>query len=370
MSAVPRDDTKKEIYTASQWRLMWYSFKKHRLANVGGVIILVTYIVVVFAEFFAPYDPRFNDLDSSFAPPMRIHVLRNDGKISVPFVYLITQRRDPDSFMLFYEENKDKVFPISFFVRGDPYKLWGLIAGDVHLFGLKDGRRMYVLGTDQQGRDMLSRIIYGARISMSIGLIGVSISFVLSIIFGCVSGYIGGMADIVIQRMIEVLTSLPSLPLWMSLAVAIPLRWSVTQVFFAITVILSLISWPGLARQVRGKILALKQTDFITAAILDNAKMMRVIGSYLTPAILSHLIASITLAIPRMILAETALSFLGIGLRQPAISWGVLLQDAQNIETLVSYSWLFLPVIPIIVVILSFNFLGDGLRDAADPYKD
>ena len=359
---------RQSAYTASQWTLMWHAFKKHRLAAAGGALLILAYIVVLFGEFIAPYDPNFRDQKSSFVPPMRIHIVTN-GALHRPSIYALKQIRDMETLRLTYVENPEELRPIRFFVRSDPYELWGLIESDVHLFGVEGNQRMYLFGTDQMGRDMLSRMIYGARISMSIGLIGVSISFVLAIVLGCLSGYFGGAADTIIQRIIEILRSIPTLPLWMALAIAIPLNWPITRVFFAITIILSLLSWPGLAREVRGKILALRGTDYVVAAMLDNAGTGRLLSRYLLPSIMSHLIASITLAIPGMILGETALSYLGLGLRAPAISWGVLLQNAQNTQTVVSSPWLLLPVLPIIIVILSFNFLGDGLRDAADPYK-
>ena len=338
------------------------------MAVVGGIIILIAYMVAVFAEFVAPFDPEYRDEKSPFVPPMKIH-FTTEGKLHFPSVYALSQIRDEVTLRVHYVEDKTKRYQIRLFVHGDPYRLWNIVGSNLHLFGTKEGQRPYFLGTDQQGRDLLSRIIYGTRISMSIGLVGVTISFVLAIMLGGISGYLGGISDTIIQRVIEVLTSIPSLPLWMALAVAIPISWPITRVFFVITIILSLISWPTLARQVRGMILALKETAYIDAAILDNVVTRRLIGSYFLPAVLSHLIASLTLSVPGMILGETALSFLGIGLHPPAISWGVLLQDAQNIQTVALSSWLILPVIPIVIVVLAFNFLGDGLRDAADPYR-
>lgn len=369
MSDTAKKEDKRPGYNLSQWQLMWYDFKKHRLALVGGTVVLLFYLVALFTEFIAPYDPFFRDIYSPLVPPMSIHIRDEEGRFHRPFVYGIRQERDPETFNPFYVVEKSKRYPISFFVHGDSYKMWGLFKSDLHLFGVVGEQRMHFLGTDQQGRDLLSRIIFGTRISMSIGLIGVGISFILGIILGGISGYFGGVADLIIQRMIEILTSIPSLPLWMALAVAIPLSWPITRVFFVITIILSLMSWPGLARQVRGKFLSLREEDYIVAAQLDNAKTGRLIFRYLLPSFLSHIIASGTLAIPGMILGETALSFLGIGLRAPAISWGVLLQAAQNIQTVALSPWLLLPGVFVVIVILAFNFLGDGLRDAADPYK-
>ena len=359
----------KTLYTASQWKLMRLAFMKHRLAVVGGIIVVVFYLIAIFAEFVAPYDPDHRDMESQFVPPMRLHIITPEGKLYRPFVYPLVEVRDFETFAVRYEEDESAIYPIRFWVHGDRYKFWGVFWTDVHLFGVDGDQRYYLLGTDQQARDMFSRIVYGTRLSMSIGLIGVAISFVLAIVFGTISGYFGGLADIIIQRVIEVIMCVPSLPLWMALAVAIPLTWSITKVFFFITLILSLIGWAGLARAVRSKLLALREADYAVSAKLDNVATIRIMFRHLIPGVLSHLIASLTLSIPSMILGETSLSFLGIGLRPPAISWGVLLQSAQNIQTVALSPWLLLPVVPIVVIILSFNFLGDGLRDAADPYK-
>ena len=359
----------KTLYTASQWKLMRLAFMKHRLAVVGGIIVVVFYLIAIFAEFVAPYDPDHRDMESQFVPPMRLHIITPEGKLYRPFVYPLVEVRDFETFAVRYEEDESAIYPIRFWVHGDRYKFWGVFWTDVHLFGVDGDQRYYLLGTDQQARDMFSRIVYGTRLSMSIGLIGVAISFVLAIVFGTISGYFGGLADIIIQRVIEVIMCVPSLPLWMALAVAIPLTWSITKVFFFITLILSLVGWAGLARAVRSKLLALREADYAVSAKLDNVAVIRIMFRHLIPGVLSHLIASLTLSIPSMILGETSLSFLGIGLRPPAISWGVLLQSAQNIQTVALSPWLLLPVVPIVVIILSFNFLGDGLRDAADPYK-
>jgi peptide/nickel transport system permease protein len=263
----------------------------------------------------------------------------------------------------------DRRYPMRLFIHGDSYKLFGIFKSTLHLFGAAGDQRVYLLGSDSQGRDLLSRLIIGTRISMTIGLVGVTISFILAIILGGVSGYFGGVADLVIQRFIEILTSLPSLPLWMALAAAIPLNWPITRVFFVITLILSLMGWPILSRELRGKFLALRREDFVISAQLDNATTARLMLRYLVPSALSHIIASGTLAIPNMIIGETALSFLGVGLRAPAISWGVLLQNAINIQSVVMSPWLLFPGLFVIIAVLAFNFLGDGLRDAADPYK-
>lgn len=271
MPDIIKEEIKRSVYTAGQWRIIWISFKRHRLAVVSGIFLIIVYVVSIFAEFFAPYDPHHRDMYGAFVPPMRIHLIGEDGKLRSPFIYTLEQDIAP-TLMPFYTEDKTEMHPIRLFHRGDPYKLWGLFKSDIHLFGVEGEQRLYVLGTDKQGRDMFSRTIYAARLSMSVGLVGVTISFVLGLVLGSISGYIGGVADTIIQRIIEVLRCIPSLPLWMALAVAIPLTWPIARVFFAITVILSFISWPGLARVVRGKFLYLKQTEYVMAAVLDNAK--------------------------------------------------------------------------------------------------
>ncbi len=360
---------KRILYTASQWQLMWMKFKAHRLAMAGGIIVLLFYLVAIFAEFFAPYDAAFRDTSLHLVSPMTIRLRDQEGKFHLPFVYGLEQERNMETWELIYTIDETERYPLRFFVHGDSYKLWGLWESDLHFFGVEGNKRAYLFGGDQQGRDLLSRIIYGSRVSLSIGLIGVALSFGIGVVLGAISGYYGGVTDFIIQRAIEVLISIPSLPLWMALSAAIPFSWPVTRVFFAITIILSLLTWPGLARQVRGKLLTLREEDFVTAARLAGCTESRTMFQHLIPSFLSHIIASGTLAIPGMIIGETALSFLGIGLRAPAISWGVLLQSAQNVEAIVSTPWLLLPAIFVAASVLAFNFLGDGARDAADPYK-
>ena len=267
-----------------------------------------------------------------------------------------------------YTPDPDKVERVRFLCRGDGYRFWNLFQADFHLFCAAKGGTLFLLGTDRLGRDMLSRIIYGARISLTVGLIGITISYILGLTLGGLAGYYGGWIDSVVQRLIEVVRSFPELPLWMALSAILPVTWSPILVYFGITLILGLIDWTGLARAVRSKLFALREEDFCTAAILMGARPARVIGRHLIPSFMSHLIASATITIPNMILGETALSFLGLGLRPPITSWGVLLNEAQNINAVVVYPWIMLPVVPVILVVLAFNFLGDGLRDAADPY--
>ncbi|WP_083815758.1 ABC transporter permease [Pseudothermotoga thermarum] len=346
---------------------MWWRFKKNKLAVTGLIILFVLYVLGIFCEFFAPYDPNKTFARYVYAPPQKVHIFR-DGKLVRPFVYAYKIERDPVTLRRIYTEDKTKPLSIKFFVKGDPYKFLGIWKVDVHFFGVEEGT-IFLFGTDRMGRDMFSRILHGARISTTIGLVGVAISMILGIIVGGISGYYGGMVDNVIQRIIEIIISIPTIPLWMALAAALPRHWSQVRVYFAITVILSLVGWTGLARVVRSKFLALKEEDYVVAARIAGASEFRIIFKHMLPALTSHLIASVTLAIPGMILGETGLSFLGLGLRPPAISWGVLLQEAQNIRTLALYPWLLIPALFVIVTVLCFNFVGDGLRDAADPYK-
>lgn len=362
-----------KVLVASQWQLMWWRFRKHQLAMVGTVVIILFYIVGIFCEFLAPYNPGTFERSYTFVPPQPIHIF-HEGQLRAPFVYGLDRTRDPETYLISYVPNPEEIYPIHFFVEGEPYKMWGLWPMSIRLFGLDpevdtNGFRVMLLGTDRLGRDMSSRIIYGTRISLSIGLLGVFIQFVLGVLLGGISGYFGGWADVVIQRLIEFLMSLPTIPLWMGLSAALPRDWSSVQRYFAIVLLLSLINWTGLARVVRGRFLAVRQEDYVMAARLQNASEPRIIFLHMLPSFFSHIIASLTLAIPGMILAETSLSFLGLGLRPPTISWGVLLQEAQNLQTVALAPWLMLPALFVVIAILSFNFMGDGLRDAADPYS-
>ena len=358
------------LETSGQWQLIWAKFRNHRLAVAGGIVVIVLYLTAMFAECVAPYDPYHRTVKQANAPPTRIRIYdAEEHRIRWPFIYAWDQHRDPETLGLRYLLNTEQRHPLGIFVRGDSYQLWGLFDSNYHLLGVHGEQKIYLLGADQQGRDLFSRVVYGTRISLTIGLIGVAMSFTLGIVLGGISGYFGGVADVVIQRVIEVLISIPSLPLWMALSAAIPQEWKITKVFFGITIILSLLGWPGMAREVRGKLLSLRQEDFVITARLDGAGKLRIIVRHMIPSFLSHIIATGTLAIPGMIIGETSLSFLGIGLRPPAISWGVLLQSAQNIQAVASTPWLLLPAGFVIAAVLAFNFLGDGLRDAADPYE-
>ncbi|MEK1875894.1 MAG: ABC transporter permease [Rhizobium altiplani] len=356
------------IHLASQKQLMWWKFKQHRLALASGIFLLALYSMIIVVEFIAPYGLHTKNVDFIHSPPQRVHFFHN-GKFVGPFVYGRSMSLDLDTLHRLYSDKPDEVQPIRFFCRGDSYKFWGLVKSDLHLVCPAVGGQMFLLGTDRLGRDVLSRILYGARISLTIGLIGIAISFCLGIVIGGLAGYWGGVFDLIVQRVIEVLQSLPSLPLWMALAAIMPVTWSPIVIYFGITVILGIIDWTGLARAVRSKLLALREEDYVQAAQLMGASTPRIIGRHLVPGFMSHLIASATISIPGMILGETALSFLGLGLRPPITSWGILLTEAKSVSVIAFYPWLLFPIIPVVLVILAFNFLGDGLRDAADPYK-
>jgi len=360
-----------KLEVASQWQLMWWKFRKHKLAVFGGLVVLALYLVAIFAEFLAPFAATHHNRTHVFAPPQPfgLFVDDGDGRRFQLHVKGFSVETDPVSFRRTYVVDPERTIPVAFFVKTAPYTLAGFIPMERKLFGPVNQRDpMFIWGSDRLGRDIFSRIVYGTRISMSIGLVGVAVSLFLGILLGGISGYFGGLADTLIQRMIELLQSIPTIPLWMGLAAAIPLTMPPVQVYFIITLIISLIGWTGLAREVRGKFYSLKTEDFVTAARLDGNSELRVIMRHMVPSFASHIIATVTLAIPAMILAETSLSFLGIGLRPPTVSWGVLLQEAQNIRTLSSAPWLLLPGGAVVTAVLALNFLGDGLRDAADPY--
>jgi peptide/nickel transport system permease protein len=366
----PQPEKRYEV--AGPWVLFWWKFRKHKVAMVSLWIIVALYLVAIFAEFLAPFDPTESNRRYIYAPPQGLHFILpgEDGGWSFqPFVYALKTQLDRETLTRSYVEDRSKVVKIALFAKTQPYRLAGVIPLDRTLIGPASPRdRFYLLGSDRLGRDMLSRLIHGTRVSMSIGLLGVTVSLFLGILIGGVSGYYGGTLDTIIQRLIELLQSIPTIPLWMGLAAIIPLDWPPLWVYFIITIILSLIGWTSLAREVRGKFMSLKNEDFITASRLDGISEIQIILGQMVPSFASHIIASVTLAIPIMILSETALSFLGIGLRSPVVSWGVLLQEAQNVRSIAQAPWLFLPGIAVVLAVLSLNFLGDGLRDAADPY--
>jgi peptide/nickel transport system permease protein len=363
----PMSAALERYYTASQWQMMWLRFRRHKIAVVSGAVLLAAYISILFVEFLAPHALDRRQTNFIYAPPQGIHLFHN-GQLRGPFVYPLTYRLDMETMKREYTEQRDKPQPVRFFCKSDPYRFWGVIPATSHLICPPEGGTMFLLGSDRLGRDMLSRLLYGARISLTIGLVGITISFIMGITIGGIAGFFGGKIDNVIQRIIEILRSIPELPLWLALSAALPANWSPILVYFGITVILGLLEWPGLARAVRSKLLSLRQEDYAVASRLMGARAPHIIGRHLLPNFLSHLIASATLAIPAMILGETALSFLGLGLRPPVTSWGVLLSEAQNIEAIALYPWLLWPMVPVIVTTLAFNFLGDGMRDAADPY--
>lgn len=357
------------VAVATQWQLMWWRFRKHKLAMGATIVLIFFYLIAMNAEFMAYVDPEASEAQRSLMVPQPIHWFDN-GSFS-PYVFGMTGKRDLKTFKRVYAPDPNLKYPVRFFGPGFEYKWLGFIPTNLHLFSVEGAsaeETLFLMGTDVQGRDVWSRLMYATRTSLVIGLASVALSLVLGVALGGISGYYGGLSDTIIQRVIEILRSLPTIPLWMGLAAALPSTWSVNQIYFAITLIISLLGWTELARVVRGRFLSLREEDFVMAARLSGCSRMRIIFRHMVPSFLSHIIAATTLALPAMIISETSLSFLGLGLRPPAISWGVLLQDAQNIQALAISPWLLIPAVPVIIAVLAFNFMGDGLRDAADPY--
>lgn len=361
-------DAQKALFEASQLKLMWWKFRRHKPALISGIFLGLLYLSILISEILAPYNLETRNTKHIYAPPQSIHLFHN-GEFVGPFVYGFDYKLNMENLKREYVPNTEKVQPLRFFCSGDPYKFWGLVQASFHVVCPAENGTFFLMGTDRLGRDVMSRIIYGARISLTIGLLGVGVSLVLGIVIGGMAGYYGGLFDTLSQRLIEVIQSLPSIPLWLALAAILPITWSPIVVYFGITVILGLLDWTGLARTVRSKLLALREEDYVSAAQVMGASSRRIVFRHLIPGFASHLIATATIAIPTMILGETTLSFLGLGLRAPITSWGVLLTEAQNINAVALYPWLLWPVVPVILVVLAYNFFGDGLRDAADPYK-
>ena len=361
-----------KVYVAPPWKLMWWRFRKHKLALACSVLLILLYFVAIFCEFVAPYDPDQAMLQFKQVPPTKIHIRDAQGQFHAPFIYQHKRAMDPETFQITYVEDTSVRYPIRIFVHDFGYKLVGLWKTDVHLYGLppvaKDQQGVFLLGTDRLGRDMFSRLCYGARLSLSMGMISVFLSLALGVVLGGISGYYGGRADIVIQRVIEFIWTIPTIPLYMTLSAALPRDWPVERVYFGITMIIALVGWTWMARVVRGRFLAMREEDFVLAARLNGSSEMRIILRHMLPSFLSYIIAALTLNIPNMILSETGLSFIGLGLRPPAISWGVLLQEAMNLRSLVLSPWVLAPGLAVVISVLAFNFVGDGLRDAADPY--
>lgn len=358
-------------YVAPAWKMTWWRFSKHKLAVFCLWVSVAVAVIALLPEFFSTQDPYATSARRAYMPPQPIRMIDEDG-LSWPFVYGVTGERDPRTLAMEWVRDEERKIPVRLFAEGYDYRLLGLIPTDVHLLGFGEteaGTVPNLLGTDRLGRDQWSRLMYGTRISLSIGLVAVALSTVLGILLGGISGYVGGVTDTVIQRVIELLQALPPIPIWLALSAALPRTWPVTWTYFAITVILALLGWTRLAREVRGRFLSLREEDFVTAARLVGARQNRIIFSHMVPSFASHIIAAVTLAIPLMILNETFLSFLGLGMRPPAISWGVMLQEAQNLQSVVNAPWLLIPGLFVIITVLALNILGDGLRDAADPYS-
>jgi peptide/nickel transport system permease protein len=365
----PETEQRNKYLNASTRQLVWWRYKKHTLAMIGLWVIGALYVLALFCEFFAPYSKDSRHYEFTYAPPTKVRIFDEQGRLSRPFVYGTSLDIDMETQRLGYRDIREERYPVKFFVRGDKYDFWGLWTSDLHLFGVDAPGRIFLFGTDRMGRDMFSRCFYGSRISLSIGMLGVFLSLVLGLVLGGISGYMGGWPDGIIQRTIEVIRCFPSIPLWMGLSAAMPPHWPALKVYFVITIILSLVGWTDLARMVRGKLIAIREEEFVLAARFAGAGHARIIFRHLLPSFTSHIIVTVTLAIPGMVLAETALSFLGIGLRPPITSLGVLLKEAQNVTTIALYPWLLIPVLFVIATVLSFNFVGDGLRDAVDPYS-
>ena len=367
--AVPRSQKAVDLKVMSIRRMMWLRFKRKRLAVISGVFLLVMYLAAIFAGFIAPYAPTTVHSQYVSMAPQSLHFFDTEGNFHpIPFVYGLKSSVDPTTFRRTFEISPEEKYPLQFFVRGVEYTILGVIKTDIHLFGVEAPGMLFLFGTDSQGRDIFSRVWYGAQISLSVGLLGVFLTLLFGSIIGIASGYIGGLFDDAVQRLIELLMSFPQLPLWLALATLIPDNWPSDRIYFAITIVLALLSWGALARQTRSMVYALREADFVTAARCSNCSNWRIVTRHLLPNTMSHITVIATISIPGMILGETALSFLGLGIRSPLVSWGLLLSDAQHVRVLLQQPWILTPAIFVIVTVIAFNFLGDGLRDAADPF--
>ena len=360
-----------ETEVISVRRLMWLRFKRNRLALIGSVVLIFMYLAAIFAGFIGPYGLRETHERFPASAPLLPRFIDDEGGFSFrPFVYAMESKVDPATFKRVLTPNTDVKHYIHFLARGTPYTILGFIETDLHLFHVEEPAKVFLLGTDKQGRDLFSRIFYGAQVSLTVGLVGVSLSLIFGTLIGIAGGYFGGLFDDVSQRVIEVLISFPQIPLWLALAALIPPTWSSVQRFFAISIVLSLVNWGGLSRQVRGMVYALREEDYVIAARYVSASDWRIITRHLLPNTLSHILVIATISIPAMILGETALSFLGLGIQPPMTSWGLLLNQAQHTRVLIQQPWLLTPALFVVGAIISFNFLGDGLRDAADPFAN
>ncbi len=375
LSRINRKNEQEEIkrsesyYSATQLQLIWWKFRRHKMAIAGSIILGLFLIIMLFCEFLSPATPDTRNSGMLYAPPSKIYFFTPDGKFTRPYIFEMKKSLNMETLEVTFSENREVMLPIKFFIHGDAYKLWNTFPSDRHLFGVDDGT-LFLIGADSMGRDMLTRVFYGTRVSLSIGLFGVFISFVIGLMMGGISGFFGGVVDDIIQRLIELIKSIPTIPLWMSLAAILPKEWSAITVYFAITIILGFVQWTTLARRVRSKLISMREEDFIAAAKIAGSSDLRIILRHMLPAFFSYIIVDLTISFPNMILGETTLSFIGLGLRAPIISWGVMLQQAQNILTIDQHPWLLIPAVPVIVSCLAFSLVGDGMRDAADPYSN